>query len=412
MKKFKVIIIFIFLIILFCSLFYIYNNKKLNLFLKNIEEEKISVNKYYIYGNHLNIEGSLNKDFNDIKDIKLILKSNIEEIEYKINYSLDNGFDFYISKYINDGINLEKLNNNKYYILLKFIYENNDIKYYGLKNNTDYKNTIYYTIDNYKFNINFDNIMNIKSKINKNKEIYDIVIDPGHGGIDSGAVNGNYYESNLTLEYAKILKEKLESFGYKTKLTRDSDIKLNNYGKDSRTSIVYESKAKYLFSIHFNSSENYISYSGIEIYLPNNMNLSFASTLSKNIVNNTSLNYSTNNSFKVKDGIYIRNMQSIDIKNMKEDAIKNNYNPYDISTSTPYLYMLRETGGIITNAYVDGRKNNIKNEYYKSNIAPESYLLELGYINNKKDLTIILNEKEKYIDTIANSIINKIKSDS
>lgn len=412
MKKFKVIIIFIFLIILFCSLFYIYNNKKLNLFLKNIEEEKISVNKYYIYGNHLNIEGSLNKDFNDIKDIKLILKSNIEEIEYKINYSLDNGFDFYISQYINDGINLEKLNNNKYYILLKFIYENNDIKYYGLKNNTDYKNTIYYTIDNYKFNINFDNIMNIKSKINKNKEIYDIVIDPGHGGIDSGAVNGNYYESNLTLEYAKMLKEKLESFGYKTKLTRDSDIKLNNYGKDSRTSIVYESKAKYLFSIHFNSSENYISYSGIEIYLPNNMNLSFASTLSKNIVNNTSLNYSTNNSFKVKDGIYIRNMQSIDIKNMKEDAIKNNYNPYDISTSTPYLYMLRETGGIITNAYVDGRKNNIKNEYYKSNIAPESYLLELGYINNKKDLTIILNEKEKYIDTIANSIINKIKSDS
>lgn len=412
MKKFKVIIIFIFLIILFCSLFYIYNNKKLNLFLKNIEEEKISVNKYYIYGNHLNIEGSLNKDFNDIKDIKLILKSNIEEIEYKINYSLDNGFDFYISQYINDGINLEKLNNNKYYILLKFIYENNDIKYYGLKNNTDYKNTIYYTIDNYKFNINFDNIMNIKSKINKNKEIYDIVIDPGHGGIDSGAVNGNYYESNLTLEYAKMLKEKLESFGYKTKLTRDSDIKLNNYGKDSRTSIVYESKAKYLFSIHFNSSENYISYSGIEIYLPNNMNLSFASTLSKNIVNNTSLNYSTNNSFKVKDGIYIRNMQSIDIKNMKEDAIKNNYNPYDISTSTPYLYMLRETGGIITNAYVDGRKNNIKNEYYKSNIAPESYLLELGYINNKKDLTIILNEKEKYIDTITNSIINKIKSDS
>ena len=209
-----------------------------------------------------------------------------------------------------------------------------------------------------------------------------------------------------------MLKEKLESFGYKTKLTRDSDIKLNNYGKDSRTSIVYESKAKYLFSIHFNSSENYISYSGIEIYLPNNMNLSFASTLSKNIVNNTSLNYSTNNSFKVKDGIYIRNMQSIDIKNMKEDAIKNNYNPYDISTSTPYLYILRETGGIITNAYVDGRKNNIKNEYYKSNIAPESYLLELGYINNKKDLTIILNEKEKYIDTIANSIINKIKSDS
>lgn len=412
MKKFKVMIIFIFFIILFCSLFYIYKNKKLNIFLKNIDKEKISVNKYYIYGNHLNIEGALNKDFNDIKDIKLILKSNIEEIEYKINYNLDNGFNFYISDYINDGINLEKLNNNKYYILLKFIYENNDIKYYGLKNNTDYKNTIYYTINNYKKDINFDNIMNIDSKINKDKEIYDIVIDPGHGGVDSGAVNGNYYESNLTLEYAKLLKDKLENLGYKVKLTRDSDIKLNNYGKDSRTSIVYESKAKYLFSIHFNSSENYISYSGIEIYLPNNMDLSFASTLSKNIANNTSLNYSTNNSFKEKDGIYIRNMQSIDIKNMEEDAIKYNYEPYNINTSTPYLYMLRETGGIITNAYVDGRKNNIKNEYYNSNIAPESYLLELGYINNKKDLTVILNEKENYTNIISDTIDKHIKNNS
>lgn len=410
MKKLK--IIFILLIIIFATTFYFYKQNKMKDFLNNIEKEKINVDKYYIYGNHLNIEGSINKQFNNIKSVKLILKSNLEEKEYNIKYDLKNNFNFYTSEYINDGINLEQLNNNKFYILLKFTYENNNIEYYGLKNNTNYKNTTYYTINNYKKNISFDNIMNIDSKINNEKEIYDIVIDAGHGGNDPGAINGKYYESNLTLEYTLSLKEKLENLGYKVKLTRNQNKTINTYGKNSRTSIPYESKAKYLFSIHFNSSEKNISYSGIEIYTPNNMNLEFATTLSKNIVNNTSLNYSTNTGFKVKNGVYVRTMSDIDIENLKNEAIKNKFTPYNVTTSTPYLYMLRETGGIITKAFVDGRKDNIKNEYYNSNIAPESYLLELGYINNKNDLNIILKEKEKYTNVIANTIDKHIKNNS
>lgn len=410
MKKLK--IIFILLIIIFATTFYFYKQNEMKDFLNNIEKEKINVDKYYIYGNHLNIEGSINKQFNNIKSVKLILKSNLEEKEYNIKYDLTNNFSFYTSEYINDGINLEQLNNNKFYILLKFTYKNNNIEYYGLKNNTNYKNTTYYTINNYKKNINFDNIMNIDSKTNNDKKIYDIVIDAGHGGSDPGAINGKYYESNLTLEYTLSLKEKLENLGYKVKLTRNQNKTINTYGKNSRTSIPYESKAKYLFSIHFNSSEKNISYSGIEIYTPNNMDLEFATTLSKNIVNNTSLNYSTNTGFKVKNGVYVRTMSDIDIENLKNEAIKNKFTPYNVTTSTPYLYMLRETGGIITKAFVDGRKDNIKNEYYNSNIAPESYLLELGYINNKNDLNIILKEKEKYTNVIANTIDKHIKNNS
>ena len=413
MKKLKLIFIFILLIIIFAITFYFYKNKEMNDFLNNIEEEKINVNKYYVYGNHLNIEGSLNKEFSNVKNIKLLLKSNLEEIEYDINYNIDSDFSFYIRQYINNGINIENLNNNKFYILLKFIYKNNDIEYYGLKNNTDYNNTIYYTITNYKKNINFDNIMNIDSKINNDNEIYDIVIDAGHGGNDPGAINGKYYESNLTLDYALSLKDDLENLGYKVKLTRESDTTLSTYGTNSRTSIPYESKAKYLFSIHFNSNEFYINYGGIEIYTPNNMNLDFATTLAKNIVDNTSLGYSTNNGFKEKDGIYIRTMSNADIENIKNEARENNFEPYNVTTSTPYLYMLRETGGIITNAYMDGRnKKYSKNEYYNSNIAPESYLLELGYLNNSNDLNIIINEKDKYTSVIAKTIDKYIKNNS
>jgi len=412
MKKLRIAFLFILLIIIFATTFYFYKEKEMKNFLTSIEEEKINVDKYYIYGNHLNIEGSINKKFSNIKNVKLILKSNLEEIEYDIKYDLKNNSNFYISKYINKGINLEQLNNNKFYILLKFIYKNNDIEYYGLKNNTNYKKTTYYTISNYKKTINFNNIMNIDSKMNNEKEIYDIVIDAGHGGNDPGAINGKYYESHLTLEYTLSLKEKLENLGYKIKLTRDQDKTIDTYGINSRTSIPYESKAKYLFSIHFNSSEKNISYSGIEIYTPNNMDLEFATTLSKKIVNNTNLDYSTNTGFKVKDGVYVRTMNDKDIENLKNEAQKNHFIPYNVTTSTPYLYMLRETGGIITNAFVDGRKDNIKNEYYNSNIAPESYLLELGYINNKNDLNIILKEKDKYTSTIANTIDEHIKNNS
>ena len=156
MKKLKILFIFILLIIIFATTFYFYKQNEIKNFLNNIEKEKINVDKYYIYGNHLNIEGSINKQFNNIKSVKLILKSNLEEKEYNIKYDLKNNFNFYTSEYINDGINLEQLNNNKFYILLKFTYENNNIEYYGLKNNTNYKNTTYYTINNYKWSLNGD----------------------------------------------------------------------------------------------------------------------------------------------------------------------------------------------------------------------------------------------------------------
>ena len=80
MKKFVILVI----LIISCFIFYhIYKNNRINLFLKNIENDKISVDKYYIYGNHLNIEGSINKKFIDLKDVKLIVKSTYKEYSYE-----------------------------------------------------------------------------------------------------------------------------------------------------------------------------------------------------------------------------------------------------------------------------------------------------------------------------------------
>ena len=412
----------LFLILLLCgfTIVYFYNRNKtdeFNEFLSTIETNKINVDKYYIYGTHLNIEGSSNEILDNFKDIKLILKTRNTETEFNIHYDNDNNFKFNTSNLLNEGIDLQTLTENDYYILLKVIYEDK-IKYYTFKNNTNYSETNYYSLSNNdktnKMNIKFNDYMIISVKqINKPNDVYDIVIDPGHGGIDSGAVYKNYNEANLTLEYSTLLKKKLENLGYKVKLTREDKNGISSYGNNSRTSIPYEVKTKYLFSIHFNSTEPYIYNSGVEIYTANHINLDFASYIVKNINDNTNMKYSSNTAFKEKNGVYIRTMSTTNLNDMREEAKENNYEPYNATTDTPYLFMIRETGGFMTKAYVDGRNKKYgKNEYYNSNIGSESYLLELGYINSDKDLNIILNDENNYVSIIAEAIDEYIKNDN
>jgi len=52
-----------------------------------------------------------------------------------------------------------------------------------------------------------------------------IVIDPGHGGHDSGAMKNGTVEKEVVLAFSKVLKEKIEATGrYKVLMTRDSDV--------------------------------------------------------------------------------------------------------------------------------------------------------------------------------------------
>lgn len=67
-----------------------------------------------------------------------------------------------------------------------------------------------------------------------------IVLDPGHGGKDAGAVNGKVYEKNIVLDVSKRVKSLLEAAGAKVILTRSTDkfielkdrpkVASNNYG--------------------------------------------------------------------------------------------------------------------------------------------------------------------------------------
>lgn len=74
----------------------------------------------------------------------------------------------------------------------------------------------------------------------------------------------------------------------------------------------------------------------------------------------------------------MRTFRDWEIEEAIKEAKEANHEPYEIDNDTPYLYMIRETGGIATKAYVDGRNKAYgKNKYYNSNIGVEAYLLEL-----------------------------------
>ncbi|MEO9511708.1 MAG: N-acetylmuramoyl-L-alanine amidase [Flavobacteriaceae bacterium] len=99
-----------------------------------------------------------------------------------------------------------------------------------------------------------------------------VIIDPGHGGIDSGAIGINdIYEKDVVLNIAKEIS-KLN----KTILNNEFDIYLTRYtdtliSLSDRTRLATSLKADVLVSLHCNASQTYSK--GIEVYVHNTDNL-------------------------------------------------------------------------------------------------------------------------------------------
>ncbi len=413
----------IILIILIAVGYFIYVNYINAVPKLQVEEEKANVTEYHVYGNHLNLTGELEITDKDYKDIKLLLyNGNQKDID--ITTSIEDGkIIFTTSDYLNEGIYLDDIPKGIYYTFIKVTYEKEDkeeIKYYILNNKTGYKNLTYYTLSKYNNKITIDTdedyqTMYLKIVSNKDKEIYDITIDPGHGGIDSGALNNDDQEKDFTMEISTKVKENLEKENIKVKLTHEKntltkDDYFDEYNKNGRAVLPNEVKSKYTLSIHINQN-NSSKMQGIEIYTPDKINYDFAKSLASSIVDNTNLEYSTAQRYKMYDGVYTHNFTDIEISTAKEGYKKKNYKEYNVTTSSNYLYMIRETGGYMTGAYVDD-SNPEKvgvNPYYNSNIGNESYLLEIGYISNQNDLQILKNNTNEIAKAISDAIIKELQ---
>ena len=88
-----------------------------------------------------------------------------------------------------------------------------------------------------------------------------VVIDAGHGGHDSGAVEANKKEKDLVLQITKKLYKEFKDEGYDVYLTRANDrfIKLGQ-----RTRIADKKDAKVFISIHANAISDRKRFSDVE----------------------------------------------------------------------------------------------------------------------------------------------------
>ena len=78
-----------------------------------------------------------------------------------------------------------------------------------------------------------------------------VVIDPGHGGVDPGAVGvSGTYEKNLTLDYGRALRDALAATGrYRVAMTRDRDVFLK---LRERIAFAQQAKGDLFISLHAN----------------------------------------------------------------------------------------------------------------------------------------------------------------
>jgi N-acetylmuramoyl-L-alanine amidase len=126
----------------------------------------------------------------------------------------------------------------------------------------------------FKFEINLKRFVTYKAEYSENRDQLvvrfkrspiirkTIVIDPGHGGIDNGAVGRQIREKDLNLEIAMRLKNLLEEAGAAVILTRDDDYFIGLYERPYLANYYF---ADLFISVHTNNHPD-LSVHGIEVF--------------------------------------------------------------------------------------------------------------------------------------------------
>lgn len=141
-----------------------------------------------------------------------------------------------------------------------------------------------------------------------------LIIDPGHGGVDGGAVScTGKAESMYNLEISLRLRDMLSFLGYKTKMIRTEDISVYTEGETiaakkisdlrERVRICNETEGAILLSIHQNTFSD-SRYSGAQVfYPPNQGSEKLAKSLQKELI--AALNPGSRRNAKKAEGVYL-----------------------------------------------------------------------------------------------------------
>lgn len=189
-----------------------------------------------------------------------------------------------------------------------------------------------------------------------------VVLDPGHGGTETGACWGGLEEKNLNLMIAQACKNELDTYyGITTFMTRNDD---SNLSLEDRCNIAAFWGADLFVSIHLNAANN--NADGVEIYYPNGNYNPFACLIgyavSEKILNNI-----------VALG---ENNRGLKIRNTENGSEYPDGSPSDYYSVINGCKRRGITGIIVEHAFLDG-----PTDYYK--LLDIMYLFQLGAADAK-----------------------------
>ena len=232
---------------------------------------------------------------------------------------------------------------------------------------------------------------NDKIFINHEKPII-VAIDAGHGGIDSGAIGINkVFEKNITLKYAKKLKDVLNKYGFKVVMIRDDD---KTIPLAKRVKIAKDAKADVYISLHTDANENKKAY-GTTIY-----------SLSKLDTGHPDWKKFHNKTYLPSNYVnYI-----------------GNFNVLDILIDMSHKYLLEKSQVLTDNILTRFKAQNVckrcrhgqRSFAVLRGLNMVSILVEIGYITNDEELKKMQTEDymNKFIDNLAfvikNTFVNKL----
>lgn len=181
-----------------------------------------------------------------------------------------------------------------------------------------------------------------------------ICIDAGHGGSETGATSGDYVEKKQNLELSLLIRDYLLQYDVEVIMTRETDIDMT---KNDRVFMANENYADVLVSIHRNYFAGSAAY-GFEVWI-GQADKAEDRRLAELIIDNISQ----------VEGTYIRGLETGSTTDRNEDYIINRHS-----------------------------------------LMP-SCIVEMGFISNKSDNELFINNKEEYAKLIAEAILTFLEVD-
>lgn len=222
-----------------------------------------------------------------------------------------------------------------------------------------------------------------------------IMLDPGHGGVDTGAVYGGAKEADLVLKVAQKMQALLaKDDKFKVTMTRTSD---RNLSLPERVKMAEGTKADLFVSLHANAASDQRA-KGVEFFFQNNLPpdedaLFLASQENQMVLNSRELHNISGGDELSKKG---------DVAAIVEDLQRQNR----LSSSLRLTQALTQVWGNDNNA----AQATIKQApfYVISKTTMPSVLIEIGFLTNPREAKKLVSAE--YQNDLAQKIYTALQS--